>query len=348
MPRWTSFLFATGFFVVTALPGAATSAEPNDVLPDVAAALKAVKFPGDVLHFERGEIKLPAGGHLQGIQAIWDAANKRELLIISHDSLTVAYLAFVEVAARTDDVFTDAGRLLRIQQLPSDGQSPPLRHAGGIQLSGTTLAVGVEDNQDKRRSQIQFWNVADPDRLEQFKHLTILRSSDTPKQATAGAIGLVTREKDHLLAVGNWDCRAIDFYVSNGKPLADPTCRFEHVLIWKADSAATEDWKPDSFRGTYQSLNLLRETSGSIFLLGFDTTPAGQNVIDLYEVDLALKADRALRKVGRKTVSLDGDSQFRHAGGAIIRDGELLILSSERNFRSEALTRLNVLRSDSR
>lgn len=341
-------MLAAGLMLATLTCCARATAEPASSLADVPAALEALTSPGEAVEFHCVDTKLPPGGHLQGIQSVWDAANHRELLMISHDSQTVAYLALVEVRGRTDDFWTDFGLLLRIQQLPSDGKLPPLRHAGGFQLSGSTLAVGVEDNQDKKRSQIQFWSIANPDSFEQLKHLTILRSCDTPKEATAGAVGLVEREKDHLLAVGNWDCRAIDFYLSNGKPLDDLACRFEHALQWQADSAATEDWKPDSICGTYQSLNFVREASGSIFLLGFDTTLAGQDVIDLFEVDLTSGADRALRKVARKTVSLNGDNHFRYGGGAVVRDGELLILSSERNFNFERVTRLNVLRSGTR
>src|SRR5690606_38285745 len=130
----------------------------------------------------------------------------------------------------------------------------------------------------------------------------------------------------------------------NCKSVADRDCRFEHALNWQASTAATDDWKPDPIRGTYQSLNIVRDAAGNDFLLGFDTTPAGRDVIDLFEVDLALGAERALCKVARKTVDLEGDNHFRYAGGAVVRDGKLLILSSERNFKPAGITRLNVLR----
>lgn len=313
-------------------------------ISDVPAALEGIAPNGDLVTFDQSAMTFPAGGHLQGVQIDFNDAMRSRQILISHDSQTVAYLAVVEFPGVALDDIKSVGKLSRVQQLPSDGESPPLRHAGGFQLAGKVLAVGVEDNQAKLRSQIQFWNTADPHRLVQLEHLTIARSSDVPKQATAGAVGLIQREQDYLLAVGNWDCRAIDFYRSNGKSLADPDCRFEHALKWQASAAATDDWKPDPIRGTYQSLNFVRDEAGNDFLLGFDTTPAGRDVIDLFEVDLARGRERALRKVARKTVSLEGDNHFRYAGGAVVHDGKLLILSSERNFKPAGITRLNVLR----
>jgi len=43
--------------------------------------------------------------------------------------------------------------------------------------------------------------------------------SEIPKDKTAGAVGIVRRDHDHLLAVANWDARDLDFYQSNGLPL---------------------------------------------------------------------------------------------------------------------------------
>ena len=60
-------------------------------------------------------------------------------------------------------------------------QTPPLRHAGGMQLAGDVLAVGLEDNQQKTRSEIQFWDVADPARLVQLAHLTLRRDGDAER-----------------------------------------------------------------------------------------------------------------------------------------------------------------------
>lgn len=322
--------------------------QASGTLSDVPAALEKVSNLDGGLTFDCGPIKLPAGGHLQGVQIAMEDAPPGRQVLISHDSLSVAYLAVVEFLNTELDNFAAGGKLVLIRQLPSDGQSPPLRHAGGFQFAGRVLAVGVEDNQEKKRSQIQFWSFDTRSQLDQLKHLTIARSSETPKVATAGAVGLVARKKDHLLAAGNWDCRAIDFYRSNGKPLTDFGCRFEHALQWQADAADTSDWKPDTIRGTYQSLNFVGDEAGGVFLLGFDTTPAGQDVIDLFEVDLARGAERALRKVARKAVSLEDGNHFRYAGGAAVRNGKLLILSGERNFRPAGETQLDVLRSGSR
>jgi hypothetical protein len=330
-------------FALSILPAAGASAQSDSGLASASAAVQEMSASGELLSFSCGSHDMPDGGHLQGVQILFDSTASRRTVLLSHDSATVAYLAVVEFPGTGLEDFAAAGKLARVRRLPSDGGSPPLRHAGGFQLAGKVLAIGVEDNQDKKRSQIQFWKIAAADQLDQLTHLTISRASETPKLATAGAVGLLECEKDHLLAVGNWDCRAIDFYRSNGKPLDDDACRLQHVLKWQADSAATEGWKPDAIRGTYQSLNLVRDARGGTYLLGFDTTLTGTDVIDLFQVNLDASPERALQKVERKQVRLQGDNHFRYGGGAAVQAGKLIVLSTERNFQPDGATRLTLL-----
>ena len=139
-----------------------------------------------------------------------------------------------------------------------------------------------------------------------------------PEDATAGAVGIVRREHDHLVAVANWDCRAIDFYVSNGQPLHDAACRFARKSRWTAEAAATDDWQPNRTRGQYQAINLLADESGRIYMLGFDT-PAGLDVVDLFRVDLGAAARGHAAESRPQTDATDGRqslSQCRRSDGA--------------------------------
>ncbi len=319
-------------------------ADDGHTLTSVPQAFATLGGHGKTLVFDRGRMQLPRGGHLQGIQTRYDADRQRQLVILSHDSLTTGYLAIVTFANLNAAESPSGGTLRHVHPLPTDGQSPPLRHAGGFQLSGTIAAIGVEDNQEKKRSQVQFWETADPEQLVQLAHLTIERSSEIAKQATAGAVGILEREKDFLVAVGNWDCQAIDFYASSGKSLAAPECRFKHVLQWQAAAASTDDWRPDANRGAYQAINLLSDAGGGFFLLGFDTPAAGRDNIDLFELDLTRGPKRALRKLARKQIRLAGDNHFRFAGGVSVQEGTLTILSSERNFKAQEPTLLNIVK----
>jgi hypothetical protein len=313
------------------------SAEPA---ANVVEAFEKLPITGAALKFTLGQMQVPPGGHLQGIQIHFDAAANRHLVYLSHDSATVAYLVVVEFPLS----LSGNGRVLHVQELPSDGLSPPLRHAGGIQLLGDVLAVGVEDNQQKTRSEVQFWNVGEPGKPSLLRHLTIRRQG-APKEQTAGAVGLVARAADHLLVVANWDSRALDFYVSNGKPLADTACRFNLALSWQDRLADKSGWKPDGLFGAYQAINLLSDSQGRLFLIGFQTKAAGADIADLFSVemaDMSAPAARTLCKLAARSMKLSAGNHFRYAGGLWIERRGLAILSSPLDFGRETV--LNIAR----
>lgn len=296
-------------------------------IADIVRALEKIPTEMTLVSFDRGGIELPRGGHLQGIQMRFDAAGNRHLAFLSHDSATVAYLVIVEFPA---DLY-GKGRIVHVHTFPGDGRSPPLRHAGGIQLLGNLLVVGLEDNQQKMRSEIQFWDVGRPQKPLRLEHLTIQRAG-APKDKTAGAVAIVKREKDHLVAVANWDSRAIDFYASNGKPLDDPNCRFEFRVRWRAASA-------DKVFDKYQAINLVADADDNLFLIG-PHTASGQDFVDLFAIDMDAEPNRLVRKLASKRIQLPLGNHFRHAGGVWITKDGLAILSSPRNF--SATTRISI------
>jgi hypothetical protein len=142
----------------------------------------------------------------------------------------------------------------------------------------------------------------------------------------------VKREHDHLLAVANWDSRAIDFYLSNGKPLEDSQCRFEFKTRWRAAEAEKADWLAGKVFGAYQSINLVMSGRGDIFLVGFNTTIANQDVADLYSLDVAGAPTRLLRKLAAKPMKLPAGNHFQAAGGLWVHDGRLAILSGDQKL----------------
>ncbi len=309
----------------------------NPTLVDVRAALANVAAEGTLLKFARGTSEVPRGGHLQGIQMRFDAAANRHFAFLSHDSLSTAYLVIVEFPA---DLSAE-GRVVHVHHFPSDGHSPPLRHAGGIQLVGDVLVVGLEDNQLKTRSEVQFWNMADPKMPVQLTHLTVRRSG-APKDKTAGAVALVQRGKDHLLAAANWDSRAIDFYLSNGKSFDHAACRFELHSRWQDDRADKSDWRPDQAFALYQAINLVAGASGKMFLLGFATDSAGKDVVDLFSFDMSQKHETVLRKLTSQPMQLQAENNFRSSGGVWINGGTLAILASPHDLSAQTL--INIAR----
>lgn len=305
-------------------------AKTAPLLSNVVTAFEGFSSSSGGISFALGNTKVPRGGHLQGIQARFDAVKNRHLVYLTHDSETVAYMLVVEF---TPDV-GQPGRVVTYQEFPSDGRSPPLRHAGGMQLVGNVLAVGLEDNQVKTRSEVQFWDVANAEKPVQLKHLTVARSG-AAKEQTSGAVGLLRREAGHVLAVANWDSRGIDFYLASGANLADPVCRFKHHARWQVTSAETSDWRPDSSFETYQAVNLVADTQGGLYLLGLNTTAAGQDIVDLFSVQLDQPPDKMLLKLAGLELKLARENRFRFAGGIWVDRERLVVLSSPRNLAPE-------------
>ncbi|NQV34472.1 MAG: hypothetical protein HQ515_17390 [Phycisphaeraceae bacterium] len=132
---------------------------------------------------------------------------------MSRDSNTQAYF----VTAVFDAGLSNGGEIRHLQVLPSDGRQPPLRHAGGMQLIGDYLVIGVEDNQDKLRSQIQFWDVSKPFAPELRVPLTVMREGTVPGDQTAGAVGILKYDRHHLLVVANWDAEHLDVHMSSSE-----------------------------------------------------------------------------------------------------------------------------------
>lgn len=313
------------------LPAAELSASGPSV-SDILTLLDPLPRDAESLRLDAPDVSVPQGGHLQGIQQLpRELPSAHRTLVLSHDSASEAYLVVAEIPA---DGKT-SGQVIHVQRLPTDGQLPLLRHAGGMQLAGSVLAVGVEDNQGKLRSEIQFWDFSNPQQPAQLQHLTIRRRGSAPKDMTAGAVGLVRGPRDYLLAVANWDSRAVDFYVSNGLPLGDAKCRFAWHSRWEDARADKRQWRGGGQFGTYQAINLVVDSAGRVGLVGFDTTLAGEDLVDLFVVDFASTANLRLRKVATKSVRLVKGNHFRFAGGIAIDADKASLLASPRTLERE-------------
>ena len=155
---------------------------PRDTtIADVEAALAKLPETARSVAIAVGKLDVPRGGHLQGVQVRLEG--DKDFVLMSHDSLTEGYL----VIAEFESGLRGEGKVVGTVKFPSDGQSPPLRHAGGFQISDDVLAIGLEDNQLKTRSEVQFWNVSDPSKPVHLAHLTVRRQGGA-KDQTAGGV----------------------------------------------------------------------------------------------------------------------------------------------------------------
>ncbi len=328
-------VFVFMVFVGLAMPTSRILAQgltdANPRLDDVPGALANIPNRARAIVFRKGSTLFPEGGHFQGIQSVFDVRANKQICFVTRVSATVALLLTIEFPVGPESF----GEIKHLHVLPSDGKLPPLRHPGGSQLIGNYLVVGVEDNQARLRSQVQFWDVSKPQALVQRKPLTVLRESVTPKEKTAGAVGIVKRDSDHLLVVANWDCESLDFYLSNGYPLSDDRCRFGLKARWSIDKARKDDWIPDRHWGSYQSISLVADRDSRIYLLGC-LTDTSKDYIDLYSIDLTAHPTRLIQKLARKQITLTGGAHFLYSGGIFVKSSrELVSYSTERNVHDQ-------------
>jgi hypothetical protein len=260
------------------------------------------------------EWSFPAAAIFQGIQRL---PGEPQTMVITSDSDTQAY--FIPCAMAADGLSGSAGQ-------PVEMAMKPLKHAGGCQAFGHFLVVGVEDNDSNLQSEVQFWDFVRflPVKLTQ---MTIHRRG-AEKVKTAGAVGLSSFGTGAALAVATFNAATIDFFTSASDPNVSVS-PFIPLFTWIADKADKTDWIDPNW-GAYQSVNLITQTGGELFLVGFHRTGDHADWMDLYSVNLAGKRESALRKVGKKHMICTDGCNFNAGAGIFIpsKDGfEVLAVS---------------------
>ena len=227
--------------------------DENIKIENVLSSFEAHGEEAAVMEFSMEGWSMPSGGHLQGIQRTYTA---KPYFIISGSSDHEAYFI---VVGKTVDGY----EIIQKKTISHN----PYRHAGGIQIIGDYLVVGVEDNSKRNKSRVCFFHMRNPEKPTGDPIITIPREGEE-KLATAGAIAIAKRSADHLLVVGSWDSDTLDFYRSNGVALGKPGCEFTYWQTWNKDDACRRDWCDDTW-GNYQNLNLVRDINDSLFLIGY-------------------------------------------------------------------------------
>jgi hypothetical protein len=239
-----------------------------------------------VVRLKPNGIKVPKGGHLQGIQCLNDST-----LIITASSGSYSYYL-----SATFNALTGKGHLTGIHKI-TDGR---LRHAGGCQVYGQTLAVGVEDNIAKNKSEILLIDL-DEKGNETSRRIIAHRQGEF-KRSTAGAVGFIKiKTGQFMVVVGDWDSKNLDVYLS--KPGQDLTF----------DSVATLHITDLKNVPSYQAINLLYDSLQGIYLSGF-ALDGTRNRADLFKIDLNQR-EAKIKTIGTSTYKCKGGAGFRFASG---------------------------------
>jgi hypothetical protein len=295
----------------------------NPHVDDVRAAFDQISPRVRELTCQPGDFAIPTGGHFQGIQRAMIGG--KQFAIISGSSDSHSYLALAAIEDSTSQI-TSLKRLL----------GRPFKHAGGFQVFGDYLAVGIEDNSAKDASKVWILESSQLLGSENLTPIVEIERRGAYERATAGAVGIARLRDRHVLLVGTWDSATIDIYISNGKALHDPAFEFRLRETWEANEADRSNWF-DQYYAAYQNINLVVDRSDRVFMVAFAGTGA-DNIADIFELKLeeSVPTKNRLEKVGRRLFHCR-KTDFRSGSGlAIIDSKELHILScAHREFTVE-------------
>ena len=278
-------------------------AKAQPVLFNVPQAFSAIVTKPSLIELKNSSVRIPAGGHLQGIQLVSDSA-----IIITASSASFSYY----LIANANPNFS-GGQISKLQKI----EDKPFRHAGGCQVNEGKLVAGIEDNLAKNKSEIML--ISFNSSLNEINRQIIARRQGIVKRSTAGATGftrLLTGQC--LFAVGDWNSRNIDFYIS--RKVSDTL--FDSLTTYRVPG--NKRWC------SYQSINLLIDTAGNIYLVGC-ALDGLNNRADLFKVELSNNA-ATLNLISSRNFKCSGGASFRYGSGiGVSKFNSLAIYSCARN-----------------
>ena len=295
-----SIRFLTAFAIAT---GITCQSYAQLGIDNVISSFNSISAKPDIYFLNSGKIKIPAGGHLQGIQ-IFDSSK----VVLTASSGSYSYY-----------MTADMGQSKRIKEIQSISKisDSPFRHAGGCQVYNNQLLVGIEDNMAKDKSKIVLVSLTDTLKNKAIK--AIAERNGKVKRETAGATGFMKLSNcRYLVAVGDWSSRNIDFYTT-GNSAFD-----------KLDSLTTFNAPENEKWPSYQSINLVTDKEGNIYLLGF-ALDGTKNRADLFKVTLS-KDNAQLLPITTRYFKCKHGAGFRFGSGvAISGKGCIAIICCCRN-----------------
>ena len=252
------------------------------------------------------------GGHLQGVQVL--ERDEGEYAILTGSSSTYAYYSVVKMDTTNE--------VLSINKL----MHKPFKHAGGFQIFQNLMAVGIEDNSAKDKSNVCIYEIDD---LEEptVTPLTLIERKGRPSRSTAGCTGITRIGEQVLIVVGDWDTRHLDFYLCEEGQLRQEPTAFEKVFTIDTERTDRSTWSDMEWH-SYQNINLLTDTDGKLYIFGFQHVDQRGNIADLFLVENKGLKEFSLRKITSMTFTCkEGVSFSAGAGVTLQKDGSLKVVA---------------------
>ncbi|WP_209331900.1 hypothetical protein [Lunatimonas salinarum] len=309
--------------------------EPTDSIPVSFHRLSS--YPQAYLFAETPTFD-QSGGHIQGIQL--QHTGQDTFAFLSGSSSEIAYMAKVQLNA-------GLAKTLAIDTL----LQAPFRHAGGFQLMGQNLAVGIEDNHLRTRSQVLVYDVS----LEQpwRQPIYTVQRSGPYERSTAGAVGITSHQGQIILAVADWNARNLDIYSLPENDFQERTGTFEPITSLEIDGLDRTEWQ-DAEWHPYQNIHLISDQK-HLYLVGLARTSSDQHIADLFTLHISDVGETAttavnlqssnrvnssktwpsykkktaiLKKIGARVFYPSSNADFKAAGGIHVENARIQVLAA--------------------
>ena len=330
----------------------------NACLRDVRAEFLKIRTHGDKLGFRHtqahGSYGQRSHSHYQGIQRFGkyvavtgSRSQSGEILIVEMGSRPATGKFRSNRISSNTPPSTD--RVVKVIDV-----SQRLTHAGGFQIAGKVLVVGVEGN---GRSEVVFYNIENPRNPQELYRIPRNSAaggfSDPP---SAGATALEKRRDGRfLLIVGRANSNVLDIYLSRNTNIRTNT--FELVDSWHERELRGMDRE----FGNYQNINLIRQCDGQLFFVGLHKNinvggviRGGQDWADLFKVEVrsvgqsgksgAPSQHTVITKVANRHLYCRDMCDFDAGAGTYVNSQNGLFIYGIEHWRHNGIARFNEFR----
>ncbi len=249
--------------------------------------------------------QLPQGGHLQGIQLYQSGC--QNYIFVSGSSNDFAYYFVAK------DINDSLYNLAYIRKM----LHKPFKHAGGFQIAGHYLVVGIEDDVAKDSSKVLVYDIANPG-ISDTVPLTVILRGGVFKESTAGAVGAMLKGDTLIAAIASWDATTIDvvhFYFDKTTKCITTQ---KHIAKWNMSNNV--GWQ------AYQSINLYLVDESEILFVGTGAKN-GEQIVDVYNIKPFTNNNWQWIKTRSPGVDFTAQS-LRYAGGTSMYNNKFTVFAT--------------------
>jgi hypothetical protein len=298
-------------------------------LNDVEKAFEAIDTIPEVIKYTNSfPIPDKGNGHIQSAQVL--DVERTRYVILTGSSDSTSYSAVVKL----DNI--KGHKVVSINHLLDN----PFSHAGGTQLLGSYMGVGIEDNVLKDKSKVRIYNFYNPEAPIKNPIFELMRTGEY-KRSTAGGVGLIEWQGHIIMLVVDWDGINLDFYTCPVEAWNLSNLEFKLWKTLKTASLDKQGWIDNEWR-SYQNINLICDKNNQLYALGLDGFGKEKtiSVADLYQLNLGSIGDNSpisIKKISRRKFQCTNSVNFSLGAGVhIIDENSFGIIATGGTIKSDS------------